>query len=80
MWRMLSAPLLIGCDMDRLDPFTVSLLSNDEVLALDQAALGRQAVRVAANGAVDIYLKELEDGSPKPSASSTAAASRKPSP
>jgi len=63
MWCMLSAPLLIGCDMDRLDPFTVSLLSNDEVLALDQDALGRQAVRVAANGAVDIYLKDLEDGS-----------------
>jgi alpha-galactosidase len=63
LWCMLSAPLLIGCDMDRLDPFTVSLLSNDEVLALDQDALGKQAVRIAANGAVDIYLKDLEDGS-----------------
>jgi alpha-galactosidase len=60
---MLSAPLLIGCDMDRLDPFTLNLLSNDEVLALNQDALGRQAVRVGANGAVDIYLKDLEDGS-----------------
>ncbi|MBI5821204.1 MAG: alpha-galactosidase [Verrucomicrobia bacterium] len=63
MWCMLSAPLLIGCDMDRLDPFTLNLLSNDEVLALNQDALGRQAVRVGANGAVDIYLKDLEDGS-----------------
>jgi alpha-galactosidase len=63
LWCMLSAPLLIGCDMERLDPFTLSLLTNDEVLALDQDGLGRQASRVAAWGAVDVYLKELEDGS-----------------
>jgi alpha-galactosidase len=63
MWCLLSAPLLIGCDLERLDPFTLNLLSNDEVLALDQDALGKQAVRVATFGPVDVYLKELEDGS-----------------
>ena len=63
MWCLLSAPLLIGCDLERLDPFTLNLLGNDEVLALDQDALGRQATRVATAGPVDIYLKELEDGS-----------------
>ena len=63
MWCMLSAPLLIGCDLEQLDPFTKSLLSNDEVIALDQDALGRQATRVATVGAVDVYLKPLEDGS-----------------
>ena len=47
---MLSAPLLIGCDLDRLDAFTLNLLSNDEVLAIDQDALGRQALRVATIG------------------------------
>ena len=62
MWCMLSAPLLIGCDLDRLDPFTLNLLSNDEVLAIDQDALGKQAVRVATVGAIDVYLKDLEDG------------------
>ena len=62
MWCMLSAPLLIGCDLDRLDAFTLNLLSNDEVLAIDQDALGKQATRVATLGAVDIYLKDLEDG------------------
>jgi alpha-galactosidase len=62
MWCLLSAPLLIGCDLERLDPFTFSLLSNDEVLALDQDALGKQAVRVTSVGAVDVYMKELEDG------------------
>jgi len=63
MWCLLSAPLLIGCDLERLDPFTLSLLTNDEVLALDQDALGKQAVRVASAGGVDVYMKELEDGS-----------------
>jgi alpha-galactosidase len=60
---MLSAPLLIGCDLERLDAFTTSLLSNDEVIALDQDALGKQATRVATVGPVDVYLKPLEDGS-----------------
>jgi alpha-galactosidase len=63
LWCLLSAPLLIGCDLNRLDPFTLGLLANDEVLALDQDALGRQAVRVATLGAVDVYAKDLEDGS-----------------
>ncbi len=62
LWCLLSAPLLIGCDLEHLDAFTLSLLGNDEVLALDQDALGRQAVRVATCGAVDIFKKELEDG------------------
>lgn len=63
LWCLLSAPLLIGCDMDRLDPFTLNLLANDEVLALNQDALGKQAIRVAAKGAMDVFMKELEDGS-----------------
>ena len=63
MWCLLSAPLLIGCDLEQLDAFTIGLLSNDEVLALDQDALGKQAVRVAAIGQVDVFAKELEDGS-----------------
>jgi alpha-galactosidase len=63
MWCLLSAPLLIGCDLEELDAFTLGLLSNDEVLALDQDALGKQAVRVATIGPVDVFAKELEDGS-----------------
>jgi alpha-galactosidase len=49
-WCLLAAPLLIGCDMDRLDPFTLGLLSNDEVLAVDQDSLGKQAVVVSEEG------------------------------
>lgn len=62
MWCLLSAPLLLGCDLQKLDPFAFSLLSNDEVLALDQDALGQQATCVAVEGSIYIYAKELEDG------------------
>jgi alpha-galactosidase len=63
LWCLLSAPLLIGCDMDRLDPFTVGLLTNDEVLAVDQDSAGRQARRVSEEGDAVVYAKPLEDGS-----------------
>jgi len=48
--------------MDRLDAFTLNLLTNDEVLAINQDALGKQASRVATIGAIDVFKKELEDG------------------
>ena len=62
LWCLLSAPLLIGCDMTKLDDFTLNLLENDEVLALDQDALGKEATCVVTNGDVRVYEKELEDG------------------
>lgn len=63
LWCLLSAPLLIGCDMTQMDAFTLSLLSNDEVLDVDQDPLGKQAARVAVNGSLEVWAKELEDGS-----------------
>ena len=62
LWCLLAAPLLIGCDMTRFDDFTLNLLSNDEVLALDQDALGRQAMCVLTDGDIRVYEKQLEDG------------------
>ena len=62
LWCLLSAPLLIGCDMEKFDDFTLNLLSNDDVLALDQDALGQEATCVLTNGAVRVYAKPLEDG------------------
>ena len=63
LWAMLSAPLLIGCDLTRIDPFTYNLLANHEVLAIDQDALGKQAVRVFDQKDIQIWVKELTDGS-----------------
>jgi alpha-galactosidase len=43
LWSLLASPLLIGCDMTQLDDFTLNLLTNDEVLAINQDPLGKQA-------------------------------------
>lgn len=63
LWCMLSAPLLIGCDMSNLDDFTLNLLTNDEVIAIDQDPLGKEAIQVAESDSVKIYAKTLADGS-----------------
>jgi alpha-galactosidase len=63
LWCLLCSPLLIGCDMTRLDEFTLNLLTNDEVLDVSQDPLGRQASRIAKRGSLEIWAKDLEDGS-----------------
>ena len=61
-WCLLSAPLLLGCDMEHMDDFTVALLSNDEVLEVDQDTLGKQATCVAKEGDLRVFAKPLDDG------------------
>jgi alpha-galactosidase len=63
LWSLFSAPLLIGCDMEKLDDFTLNLLTNDEVIEVNQDPLGKQATCVYTIGDLRIYAKELEDGS-----------------
>jgi alpha-galactosidase len=63
LWSLLAAPLLLGCDLDKLDPFTLGLLTNDEVLAVNQDPLCKQATRVARSADAEIFAKLLEDGS-----------------
>ena len=63
LWSMLSAPLLIGCDLTRLDDFTFGLLSNAEVIAVNQDQLGKQASRVLKEGNIQVWTKPLFDGS-----------------
>jgi alpha-galactosidase len=63
LWCLLSAPLLLGCDLSRLDAFTLNLLTNDEVLAVNQDPLGRQAGRVSDSDSIQVWAKPLEDGS-----------------
>ena len=48
--------------MEKFDDFTLNLLGNDEVLAVDQDALGKEATCVINNGNLRIYERELEDG------------------
>lgn len=63
LWCLLSAPLLLGCDLDQLDPFTLGLITNDEVLAIDQDELCKPAICVSPEGLLKVYVKELADGS-----------------
>ena len=63
LWCLLSSPLLIGCDMTQLDAFTLNLLENDEVIAIDQDVLGKQAMTIAREGTTRVYAKKLADGS-----------------
>lgn len=62
LWCILSAPLLIGCDMSDIDDFTMNLLTNDEVIAVDQDAAVMPAVKIQKENG-QIWYKYLEDGS-----------------
>ena len=63
LWALLASPLMIGCDMTQLDDFTFSLLSNDEVIAIDQDPLGAGAGVVAEGADWEIWARPLVDGS-----------------
>lgn len=63
-WCLLAAPLLIGCDLTEMDDFTLGLLTNDEVLEVNQDPLGKQATRVSkGEGGAEVWAKNMEDGS-----------------
>jgi len=63
LWSMLGAPLILGSDLTKLDNFTLSLLTNDEVIDVNQDAMGKQATRVFNSGGLSVWGKDLEDGS-----------------
>jgi len=63
LWSLLASPLLIGCDLDQLDPFTLNLLTNDEVLAVNQDPLGKQAIQIHKTEEFEVWVRDLADGS-----------------
>ena len=66
LWSLFAAPLLIGCDLTKLDDFTRAILTNPEVLAVNQDPLGKAAARVGGDDPgfyEDIWARPLEDGS-----------------
>ena len=63
MWCLMAAPLIFSGDMAKLDPFTLNVLCNAEVIDIDQDPLGKQA-RVHRRTDNEIVLvKPMEDGS-----------------
>jgi hypothetical protein len=62
LWSLLAAPLLLGNDLTRLDDFTRNLLTNDEVIAVDQDPLGAAARRVLDSDGWQVWARKLADG------------------
>jgi len=63
LWAILAAPLLAGNDLSKMTPETVALLTNREVIAIDQDKAGKQGDRVDAEGPIEVWKKSLADGS-----------------
>jgi alpha-galactosidase len=61
LWSILAAPLLIGCDLTKLDRFTLAILTNDEVLEVDQDPMGKQGRRIRQKGDLEIWARPLVD-------------------
>jgi len=63
LWALVAAPLIFSGDITRLDAFTLGLLTNDEVIDVDQDALGKPGKRVSKAGDIEVWVREMEDGS-----------------
>lgn len=62
IFSLLAAPMLIGCPIERLDAFTLNLLTNDEVIAINQDPLGRAGRLLLKEAGIEVWIKQLEDG------------------
>ncbi len=63
LWCILAAPLMAGNDIRSMTPAIRDILTNKEVIAVDQDPMGMQGRRVARNGDLDVWAKQLADGS-----------------
>jgi len=63
LWCLLAAPLLAGNDLSKMTPDTLAILTNPEVVAVNQDAMGVQGHRVWQEGPLEVWAKRLADGS-----------------
>jgi alpha-galactosidase len=63
LWAILAAPLIAGNDLQNMRPEIHDILTNKEVIAVDQDALGREGERIVKNGDLEVWAKQLKDGS-----------------
>jgi alpha-galactosidase len=63
LWSLVAAPLIFSGDITRLDDFTTGLLCNDEVIDVDQDPLGKPGKRASKQGELEVWARDLEDGS-----------------
>ncbi len=62
-FAMMGAPLILGNNLNRMGAFTLNLLTNSEVLAVDQDALGAAGMRISSRNKLQVWMKPLADGS-----------------
>jgi alpha-galactosidase len=62
LWSMMSAPLILSSDLDKLSPEAVTILGNKAIIAIDQDTLGRMATLVRRNQVMDVLFKKLSGG------------------
>jgi alpha-galactosidase len=63
LWSLAPSPLMLGMNLPDTDAWTLDLLSNDEVIAVDQDPLGNPARRVMQRDNTEAWVKKLHDGS-----------------
>jgi alpha-galactosidase len=59
LWSMLAAPLILGNDLTKMDADTLAIVSNKEVIAIDQDPLVHAADRIWAHGEYELWAREL---------------------
>ena len=62
MWAMLAAPLLAGNDLPNMTPEVRAILTNRDVIAIDQDGLGHEATRAYSEGEIDVWTRHLYGG------------------
>ena len=62
LWSLMCAPLLLGCDLWKLDDFTMSLIKNREIIAINQDTLGKPAQRIVRTDSHEIWKRPLSNG------------------
>jgi alpha-galactosidase len=63
LWCLLASPLLAGNDLRDMKKEIHDILTNREVIAIDQDAMGAQGARISKNGDLEVWAKPLTDGS-----------------
>jgi alpha-galactosidase len=62
LWSLLAAPLLAGNDVTRMRANVARILTQREVIAIDQDPAGRQGTRVSQEGPLEVWMKPLASG------------------
>ena len=62
IWSIMAAPLTASCDLRNMNESTKQILMNEEVIAVNQDTLGKQAQRIINNDTWNVFVKPLSNG------------------